>query len=307
MARNMVAHKIIAIALVAAVVVVGTGIFLTRSKYAYQSMQAEITVTYENGQVLTYRIFARGTQENIFDFRMECTVDSQPGHTLIYNKNDNAFYDYDPGVQVWKRDIGLIADNVVKLLKYFVDNITALAQSGAQFPIDFPSSSNWQWSGALSAELNVEMQDELFNPSINATVEEIFLKVDDPFRAVMSQAMYHGDNSWENYFIERGYDTSNFPILGGFGRGDIIAVENVATENVKIGDVILFNVPNYPTPWVHRVVAINNLNGQRSFSTKGDNNLYVSSSENLIESSHVLGRVAFVIPQLGYPIVWIYS
>lgn len=302
----MITHKMIAIVLVAAVVVIGTGIFLTRSKYTYQSMQAEIVVTYENGQVLTYNIFARGIQENIFDFRMECTVDSLPGHTLIYNKTDSAFYDYDPDTQVWKKDIGLIADNVVKLLKYTVDNITALAQAGAQFPIDFPSSSNWQWSGTLSAKLNIEMQDEIFEPPINATIKEIVLKADDPFRAVVSRAMYHGDNSWENYFIERGYETSNFPVRDGIDRGDIIAVENVATENVKIGDVILFNVPNYSIlPWAHRVVAITNLNGQISFSTKGDNNLHVLPSENNIESSHVLGRAVFVIPKLGYPIVWI--
>jgi len=127
------------------------------------------------------------------------------------------------------------------------------------------------------------------------------LRTDEPYRAVISQSMNHGDESWRNYFTERGYDTSNFPIQGGFERGDLLFVEGVdALRDVKIGDVIVFDVPTQSIPLVHRVVAITNSDGEIYFTTKGDNNPYVLQTEGYIKPAQVRGKIVFVIPKIGY-------
>ncbi len=127
------------------------------------------------------------------------------------------------------------------------------------------------------------------------------LRTDEPYRAVISQSMNHGDESWRSYFTERGYDTSNFPIQGGFERGDLLFVEGVdALRDVKIGDVIIFDVPTQPIPLVHRVVAITNSGSEIYFTTKGDNNPYVLQTERYIKPVQIRGRVVFVIPKIGY-------
>jgi len=126
------------------------------------------------------------------------------------------------------------------------------------------------------------------------------LRMDEPYRAVISQSMNHGDESWRNYFTDRGYDTSNFPVQGGFERGDLLFIEGVnPLMDVKVGDVVVFDVSTQPIPIVHRVVAINNYNGEIYFTTKGDNNPYVLQIESYIKPAQVLGKVVFVIPYIG--------
>jgi hypothetical protein len=129
------------------------------------------------------------------------------------------------------------------------------------------------------------------------------LRTDDPYRAVTSGSMNHGDDSWRDYFTDRGYDTSNFPIQGGFERGDLLFVEGVdASRDVKIGDVIIFDVPNQPIPTVHRVVAITESNGEIYFTTKGDNNQDWQTES--FKPAQVRGKVVFVIPKIGYLSLW---
>ncbi len=127
------------------------------------------------------------------------------------------------------------------------------------------------------------------------------MRTDEPYRAVISQSMNHGDESWRNYFITQGYDTSNFPIQGGFERGDLLFIEGVnPLMDVKVGDVIVFDVPTQSIPIVHRVFAINNSDGEIYFTTKGDNNSSVLPFESYIKPAQVRGKVVFVIPKIGY-------
>lgn len=131
------------------------------------------------------------------------------------------------------------------------------------------------------------------------------LQTDDPYRAVTSNSMNHGDESWRNYFIERGYDTSNFPLQGGFERGDLMFVKGVdPLKDIAIGDVIVFDVPSQSIPLVHRVVEIANVNGEIRFTTKGDNNSYILQAERSIMPKQIRGKVVFVISKLGYLSLW---
>jgi len=131
------------------------------------------------------------------------------------------------------------------------------------------------------------------------------LRTDEPYRAVISQSMNHGNDSWRDYFTDRGYDTSNFPIQGGFERGDLLFIEGVnPLMDVKVGDVVVFDVLTQSIPTVHRVVAINNSDGEIYFTTKGDNNPYILPTESYIKPAQVRGRVVFVIPKIGYLSLW---
>jgi len=149
------------------------------------------------------------------------------------------------------------------------------------------------------------------------------LRTGDPYRGVISDSMNHNDEvdrnryiqqygydpynveSWRDYFIQRGYDTSNFPIQGGFERGDLMFVQGVnPLEDIRIGDVIIYSVPYKTIPIVHRVVEISNANGEISFTTKGDNPYTNSSPDSPITPDKIIGRVVFVIPKLGYLSLW---
>ena len=72
-------------------------------------------------------------------------------------------------------------------------------------------------------------------------------------------------------------------------------------EDIRIGDVIIFNTPFKTIPIVHRVVAITNVDGQFSFTTKGDAN---SSPDQPITPEQIVGRVVFAIPKLGWLSLW---
>src|SRR3989337_2803102 len=71
---------------------------------------------------------------------------------------------------------------------------------------------------------------------------------------------------------------SNTPVVAVFSesmvptyyKGDMIIVQG--EENVKVGDVIVFDVSDRTYPIIHRIYSIEN----SQIRTKGDNNLYVA-------------------------------
>ena len=80
---------------------------------------------------------------------------------------------------------------------------------------------------------------------------------------------------------------------------DIIVVVGVDPDDIEVGDIIVFRNPTGgPVPIVHRVVDIIILpNGERGFITKGDNNNL--NDPWTLTDDYIIGRVVFVIPQLG--------
>ncbi len=131
------------------------------------------------------------------------------------------------------------------------------------------------------------------------------LRTGDPYRAVTSDSMKHADELWRDWFLEMGHDPSNFPLQGGFERGDLMFVQGVNPfEDIKIGDVIVFNVPSYRLPFVHRVVSITNVGGEIRFTTKGDANPGILPVERSIKPEQIIGEVVFIIPKLGHLSLW---
>ncbi len=125
--------------------------------------------------------------------------------------------------------------------------------------------------------------------------------------------------NFDNYWGECGnwYDTNNitksefsdFYFKNGFRKGDIMFVWGRFTP--KVGDVIVFK-PNKeslaPNPIIHRIVKIENINGQIIISTKGDHNekqLHLNNNayrtdETRITQEQVIGKAVFRIPYLGW-------
>ena len=82
---------------------------------------------------------------------------------------------------------------------------------------------------------------------------------------------------------------------------DVVVTKKVNNpDNIKVGDVITFissaQISNDLTV-THRVSEINEVNGEKRYITKGDNNIKADESYTLF--GNVMGKVIIKIPQLG--------
>lgn len=134
-----------------------------------------------------------------------------------------------------------------------------------------------------------------------------------PLAIVESCSMYHQGNLFSDYnsWFDRHdskYSSFNidknefqeFKFKNGFNKGDILLVVGVKPEEVKIGDIIIFNaLAKHPV--IHRVVGITERDGVRVFETIGDNNQGQISFEKNIYESQIVGKAVFkVAPYLGW-------
>ena len=125
------------------------------------------------------------------------------------------------------------------------------------------------------------------------------LKTDLPVVAVISESMTH-DTSTEyvHYkFLEAEFNYTrqqidSWPINKGFRKGDVLVIKGVDKSELKVGDVIVFDIEGQRIPIVHRIVS---LNGE--IVTKGDHNPVIDPWR--VERIH--GKVILVIPFLGWP------
>lgn len=103
-----------------------------------------------------------------------------------------------------------------------------------------------------------------------------------------------------------------------FYRGDIVAIENVHTyygmqefdpyNDIKINDVVVYDAQWYPEPVIHRVIDINEINGSKYYTIKGDNNEvedpYLVSPEQIRAKVITIGDNLLIIPKIGYITLW---
>jgi len=126
------------------------------------------------------------------------------------------------------------------------------------------------------------------------------LNTDLPVVAVVSDSMTHDSLVEKNHyqFIEKnlGYsreEIDSWPIKNGFLRGDVLVVKGVTKEDLKVGEVVVYDIKGQDTPIVHRIVKIED--GQ--LTTKGDHN----PSYDPWKPIKIHGKAIFVIPYLGWP------
>jgi signal peptidase len=97
-------------------------------------------------------------------------------------------------------------------------------------------------------------------------------------------------------------------------QGDLLVVQGVNTSSLRVGDIIVYcstDTALKDCKIVHRIIQITLENGQPvGFITKGDNNLVADNVFGFepsygIPPSHVLGKVVFVVPLLGFLVIFL--
>jgi signal peptidase I len=98
-----------------------------------------------------------------------------------------------------------------------------------------------------------------------------------------------------------GSDFENWHFMKGMNKGDIIIVKGLKNQDYGVGDVIIFSRgAGYSTPIIHRIIAVNEINGTKVFSTKGDHNGGQHPYEQEISEDQVIGKAVGRIPKLGW-------
>ncbi|MEM3506539.1 MAG: signal peptidase I [Candidatus Bathyarchaeia archaeon] len=87
--------------------------------------------------------------------------------------------------------------------------------------------------------------------------------------------------------------------------GDLVLIKGINPYEIENGTIIVFYVPGHygedSYRIVHRVIKILKIDGQIMFETKGDNNPVSDFVRwKYIPANHVIGKVVFKIPYLGY-------
>ncbi|MBA7623340.1 hypothetical protein ES703_30735 [subsurface metagenome] len=134
-----------------------------------------------------------------------------------------------------------------------------------------------------------------------------------PLAIVESCSMYHKGNLFSNYdnwwqehelkYLK--YDLEkeefeDFKFKNGFNKGDILFIIWTDPEKLEIGDVIIFSA-NQRNPVIHRIIEIENKNGEHIFSTIGDNNNGQLSFERDIKEEQIVGKAVIkLVPYIGW-------
>ena len=102
-----------------------------------------------------------------------------------------------------------------------------------------------------------------------------------------------------------------------FYRGDIVLVEKsdffgiheFNLEDVKVGDVVVYDAAWFDQPVIHRIINMTEINGTKLFVIKGDNNNnpdpYYVTPEQIKERVVTVGDNLFILPKIGYLSLWL--
>lgn len=143
-----------------------------------------------------------------------------------------------------------------------------------------------------------------------------------PLAIVESCSMYHEGNVFSNlgnWFERHEGKYSEFDITeeqfkkfdmnGGFSKGDILFIIGADPNKLKIGDVILFSSGIGGTPIIHRLIKIEEIEGEKIFTTIGDNNNGMLTPQNNlggideteIREDQLIGKTIFrLTPWFGW-------
>jgi signal peptidase len=86
--------------------------------------------------------------------------------------------------------------------------------------------------------------------------------------------------------------------------GDVVIESRISPLDARVGDVVTFRNPERSERLItHRVRRVQAIDGEVSFTTKGDAN-------NAVETWRIarhggIGRVEYRLPKLGYAVAWI--
>ncbi len=179
----------------------------------------------------------------------------------------------------------------------------------------------WEDDSILSWVVNVILAFVLIKFVVYPVLGMIFATT-HPIVAVVSGSMEHDGNfdDWWNSGAICSYGSctqssayseyqitaeefQDFTFRDGFNTGDIMILYGSSPENIKLGDVLVFQSFR-PDPIIHRVIDIEKKGNEYLFQTKGDHNSQSYSTTYLnevnIKENQVIGKAVLRIPWLGY-------
>ncbi len=83
---------------------------------------------------------------------------------------------------------------------------------------------------------------------------------------------------WKGLMVVTGSESPIVVVLSGsmepaFHRGDLLFLTNYESEDIRVGEIVVFKVEGRDIPIVHRVLKLHEkADGEVKFLTKGDNN-----------------------------------
>ncbi len=83
-----------------------------------------------------------------------------------------------------------------------------------------------------------------------------------------------------------------------------MVIVGIKPKDIKMGDVVVYESPDYRNPIIHRIVNSTEVNGHYSFITKGDHNAYPDKKPVDEEQLTRTGKAIFRIPFLGWIKIW---
>ncbi len=93
-------------------------------------------------------------------------------------------------------------------------------------------------------------------------------------------------------------DVVSDSMVPAINRGDLVLVKHVKPEDIKIGDIIVFDTLSQSLPVIHRVYKTNS---DGTYQTLGDNNRGEQHEwEKMIAYKDVVGEAMLVIPYVGW-------
>jgi len=148
----------------------------------------------------------------------------------------------------------------------------------------------------------------IFFPILNLTTGTSL-----PLAIVESCSMYHKGNVFSNFdkwfdrhetkytqFTINKLDFENFNFKRGFSKGDILFIVGAKPDKIEEGDIIIFDA-GQQNPIIHRLINVNDENGELIFQTIGDNNNGQLSFEKNISEEQILGKAVFrIAPGIGW-------
>lgn len=90
-------------------------------------------------------------------------------------------------------------------------------------------------------------------------------------------------------------------MTGTINKGDAVVFEKYTNQEIKNGQVIIFNYNNIQT--IHRVVEVQRINGEYRYYTQGDANK--RKDEDYRTKEDIYALVDLKVKYIGYPTLWV--
>jgi signal peptidase len=84
----------------------------------------------------------------------------------------------------------------------------------------------------------------------------------------------------------------------GIQVGDIVIIARINTNLLKEGDIAAYRSPDMSVPTVHRIVDIENGEGQTEYIFKGDANQ--APDVKPVQPQQIVGKAVLVVPKIGW-------